>query len=685
MGDLAIVATDRGWAIIDYADVENPVLLAEPDAMMELRDVEIHGQFAVFAAADDGVYIVDMANPADPVVVGHVETDGFAVNIEIEGSVAHVADHDGGLLHVDLSDPHAPVLFESSAHIMYCWDVCSLGGGYLAIFDAGWGAQIVDVRDPSSPEIVGSFGTSGYYGSVAARGSFLYISDTSGREVQVVDVSEPADAFIERVVPVAVAPMKIAFRDDRILATSWGDGYLVAVATNPTADVEPGTTDVLALHGVSCGLVVRGDHAFVAGGHDGILAVDLRSMRSPAVVGTIDSINESRSIAIRGRYAYIAENSFGFQIVDILDPARPQRLRFVDTAGRTQELIQVANNLCVVMTGGDSGIGIYDISDPLDPVEIGMIDGSHGIEHLEASGQFVFGSGQSETILIDLRQPDQPAIIGEFGFGGGAITISGDWLYTMGEAHDASLVAVDISSPENPVAMGSLAIPGWVGGLGATGSDVYVCSSSQGLIAVDASDPSSLAVVAEVPLPCGARFVAIDGDLAYVAQVCAMSRSAFTVFDISESGSPHLIGSSHVRGWATDIDLAGRYVATTLYDDGLGLFNRQCEIVHPGSHIGQVLVRSEGSESLRQNYPNPFNPITRISFDLPSGSHVGLKIHDARGMVVRTLVDGRYDAGTHDVIWDGRDGLGRPAAAGLYFYRLVTEDGVSSRKMILAK
>ena len=41
-----------------------------------------------------------------------------------------------------------------------------------------------------------------------------------------------------------------------------------------------------------------------------------------------------------------------------------------------------------------------------------------------------------------------------------------------------------------------------------------------------------------------------------------------------------------------------------------------------------------------------------------------------RGRLVRTLVDGARSAGEHVARWDGRDGSGAPAAAGVYFVRL---------------
>jgi hypothetical protein len=86
---------------------------------------------------------------------------------------------------------------------------------------------------------------------------------------------------------------------------------------------------------------------------------------------------------------------------------------------------------------------------------------------------------------------------------------------------------------------------------------------------------------------------------------------------------------------------------------------------------------------LGQNYPNPFssearspalggrNPGTQINFSLPASGKVILEIYSETGQLVRTLVEGEMAAGPHSVRWNGRNLLGKTAAAGIYLYRVV--------------
>ncbi|MDX2472858.1 MAG: FlgD immunoglobulin-like domain containing protein, partial [Candidatus Krumholzibacteria bacterium] len=89
--------------------------------------------------------------------------------------------------------------------------------------------------------------------------------------------------------------------------------------------------------------------------------------------------------------------------------------------------------------------------------------------------------------------------------------------------------------------------------------------------------------------------------------------------------------------------------------------------------------------SLAQNYPNPFNPSTTISFNLPRSGQVKLQVYDARGHLVRTLLDGQAVAGQHTEVWDGRDNTGRQSASGVYLYRLIAGELVQQKKMTLVK
>lgn len=87
---------------------------------------------------------------------------------------------------------------------------------------------------------------------------------------------------------------------------------------------------------------------------------------------------------------------------------------------------------------------------------------------------------------------------------------------------------------------------------------------------------------------------------------------------------------------------------------------------------------------LDQNYPNPFNSSTVIKFSLNRNSMVQLKIYDMLGREIGSLVNDFRNAGSHTVRFNGSVN-GKELPSGLYLYQLITDNGISVKKMVLIK
>jgi hypothetical protein len=111
--------------------------------------------------------------------------------------------------------------------------------------------------------------------------------------------------------------------------------------------------------------------------------------------------------------------------------------------------------------------------------------------------------------------------------------------------------------------------------------------------------------------------------------------------------------------------------------------------VHPEVETGQVFYANTSSIptafALHQNSPNPFNPQTSIMFDMPVAGDVNVSVFNVLGQNVTNLVDGHMEAGTHEVIWNGKDRDGATVASGIYFYRIDTDQYSETKKMMLLK
>ncbi len=83
---------------------------------------------------------------------------------------------------------------------------------------------------------------------------------------------------------------------------------------------------------------------------------------------------------------------------------------------------------------------------------------------------------------------------------------------------------------------------------------------------------------------------------------------------------------------------------------------------------------------LFQNYPNPFNPTTTIKYQINSIEFVSLKVFDALGQEIITLVNENKLPGIYSVRFDGSN-----LSGGVYFYRLQAGSFYQTKKLVLLK
>jgi hypothetical protein len=96
--------------------------------------------------------------------------------------------------------------------------------------------------------------------------------------------------------------------------------------------------------------------------------------------------------------------------------------------------------------------------------------------------------------------------------------------------------------------------------------------------------------------------------------------------------------------------------------------------------LDETPVASITDYKMYQNYPNPFNPSTMITFDIPKSGNVNLSVYDLLGNKVAELVNGHYEAGRQNVVFDAAK-----LSSGVYFYTLRSGATTITNKMILSK
>ena len=148
--------------------------------------------------------------------------------------------------------------------------------------------------------------------------------------------------------------------------------------------------------------------------------------------------------------------------------------------------------------------------------------------------------------------------------------------------------------------------------------------------------------------------------------------------------------------WANDVLFGTRnWYEHSIIDDGRGGFiavwsgtfvGLETQQVSCDGVLGEVLtgIREAGGNNHKNFslgcYPNPFNPYSVIGYQIPEAGNVTLKVFDALGREVKTLVNENKTAGKYTARFDGSN-----LASGVYYYRLTCNQFTSTKKMILMK
>lgn len=138
-------------------------------------------------------------------------------------------------------------------------------------------------------------------------------------------------------------------------------------------------------------------------------------------------------------------------------------------------------------------------------------------------------------------------------------------------------------------------------------------------------------------------------------------------------------GAAATDGRALVVGTIGQALTGAVSDGiivvGQGFWYTMPELDPSGVSFGAATTAA--GVRLHQNVPNPFSSTTTMAFDLPSRSHVSLKLFDVAGNEVRILVDETRESGRTTITLSA-DRL----ESGYYSARLIA-DGVARTIMLV--
>jgi hypothetical protein len=584
-GNLAYIAEgSAGLTILNLDGEGGPVRVGGYNTPGDAGHVRVVGTKAYVADGDSGLQILDVGDPTRPTRLGGFNTPGSGLGVAVLGTTAFVADYEGGMAIVDVTDPVTPqgvAVFLDSRTVRHV----RASGDLIYLVDDLASLRVLDVSEPAAPRVVGRYLFDGLAGGFDVEGERAYLlverrsGGTTSPGLRIVDVSNPADPRALGEVALEGLPTQgsVTAHGDHVFVTV-GGGLSVIDVRDPARPEVVGQLAETGLVAVSEGRMV------LAQGDAGVQLLKLRFAPSqmlhwslgdltllPANLPHALNVTASSGLPVRYRIeagpATIAEGvltihgpgpvavtaeqagSADFAAVRETRVFNRRQLSWsraggLDTAGVAVG-VEWTGDLAYVADGG-SGVHVFDVRDPANPVRIGGFDTPGSAERLKVVGTLAYvADGPSGLLILDVSTPSRPVRKGSLAIGGGyssGIAVSETNAYVA--AGESGLVVVNVSDPTRPVRSGAYNTPGIANDLRFSDKTVYLADGASGLQVVDVSDPARPVRLGGIDTTGDAQAVELFGTSVAVAD----GYTGLVVADVGNPTKPVLVGGASLNG-----------------------------------------------------------------------------------------------------------------------------------------
>jgi hypothetical protein len=305
----------------------------------------------------------------------------------------------------------------------------------------------------------------------------------------------------------------------------------------------------------------------------------------------------------------------------------PFQAGFYNTSGSTRSF--VVSGRYLYEADGLDGVRIFDISDPVTPVPIGVLDTVNAEELDLVDGYLYVADNSGGLKIVDVKSPRYPLLIGNFTVPTGVldVTVAGRYAY-LAESSDG-LRILDVSNPRNPTQVFYNNTTGLTQGVDIAYPYAYVVDGADGLYIYNITDPASALQLGLYNTTGTAYDVVVSGAYAYVAD----SGSGVHVINVTNQTNPTLVATYDTTGNAIELDIGGTYLYVADFASGTHII----DVSRPAT---PTLVGSYGA-GINSYSVNHHGKYVYVALDLN-----GISVLDVGGMQAPNLYAGEALTGS---------------------------------------
>jgi len=395
----------------------------------------------------------------------------------------------------------------------------------------------------------------------------------------------------------------------------------------------------------------------------GLLVVNAVIPQPPGIMGHWGSVGLSSGLEIHGDYAYLCDGLQGLHVLSVANPWQPQYMGFV--AEVTTAVAAHLNGQYLYVACGDEGLAVLDLADPANPVKVGDFQAGGWVQTAASLGNLAVVAVENGPLcLLDCSQPESPAQVGQIPLSGAvqSLILAPGRLYVL--HFESGLSLWDVANPAQPFQICSFPTGGWSTDMALQESIVAVADYLEGITLYDLSDPLRPVRVTHLDPDGFPEALDWQGDLL----AAAVGDQGLEMWDIANPYNPLYFTSDIPQGSPQDAvwDPQGRIYEAAgdgglrVWDEALSAADPEVQVQTPGwansiAFSQQWIYLADGFGGLRI-FTRSSSP--QLSFVLDSPHYTGrLAVHD-QGVVYAA----QGDAGFLTVALEG---FGAPQQYGL--------------------
>ena len=697
-GDVAYVSTGKtGIKIVDISDVNNPTPIgAFGEAYTGAISAKIESELLFIAYSnkisgdqdrvENHMAVYSIQDATHPELQSYTQLEnGVFSQFLINGNRIYFSVTDNPwdeshsqLFVMDFTDPQSPELSEFWGVDDFVQDIFITGDiAYILVRED---ILILNISDPDNIELMSTFPDESFGGNnrIIVEGDVAYVLDYN--YVVCLDVSDleniqiMGEVFTEGGCVVTIYDLSkvgdVLYFAEKLdwCDGSPTDGYVNAIDVgDPNNPVFLGRNEAWSSK-FPTGIEPIGESILVSLGK-GLKVMDYSDPEFPVEIGEFDSGGDARHVDLSGNSLYVVEHESEYGSSDeklhIMDISNPGNANLTSTNNILANGIDIESDFACVLN--DSGLIVYDISDPLEVSEVSSFQIEHGGQ-IKIRGDLAYMNDNGYLVTFDLSNPDQPEIlsevllrqhrVGEYRF-----DLVGDYIYIG--AVSGQVIVVDIAIPNRPRLAGQFDTGSEIVDIRVSGEFAYLSLRETGLLILDVSDPADMMDINlyEYAEP---GIIDVSFDFLYLQS----SPYLLTVLDKSDAENIqergfYSFGEGEI---IRDImaDGAAIYVA---YGSNVAILDNSMLAVGENDKN----VEFPDNFGILDVYPNPFNSTATIRYSLPAQSAISIAIFDSNGKQVQELQNGVLPAGVHQNVWSANS-----VSAGVYFMKINGDNNLSS-------